>query len=100
MAFLAPWRLIISDWGGFTLDPFVRLAHGLAISENLLGISSVQVDPAFGREHGGKADQECNEAYVYPAQTHAAISLRIVGQIAINAGWLLQGKKQSVCESP
>jgi hypothetical protein len=64
----------------------VRLAHGLAIPENLLGISSVQADQALGREHGGKACQEGNQAYVYPAETHEAISLRTTGQIAINGG--------------
>jgi hypothetical protein len=36
----------------------MRLAHGLAIPENPLGISSVQIHQAMGREDGGKADQE------------------------------------------
>jgi hypothetical protein len=36
----------------------MRLARGLAIPENLLGISSVQVHQAVGCEDSGKADQE------------------------------------------
>ena len=46
--------------GGFTPDPFMRLAHGLAIPEYLLCISSVQIHKAVGRENGGEADQECD----------------------------------------
>ena len=46
--------------GGFTPDPFMRLAHGLAIPEYLLRISSIQVHQALCHENGGEADQECD----------------------------------------
>jgi len=54
--------------GGLAPDPFMRIAHGLAISKYLLRISSVQVHHALGHEHGGKADQECDQANIYPGE--------------------------------
>jgi hypothetical protein len=49
-------------------------AHGLAILSDLLGVPSVQVQQALGREDGGEAEQECEKADVYPGETHGITS--------------------------
>jgi hypothetical protein len=48
----------------------MRLAPGLAIPEDLLRVTSVQVHQALGCEDSGKADQECDQANVGPAEAH------------------------------
>ncbi len=48
----------------------MTLAHRLTIAENLLGILSVQIHYALAREDSREADQERNQADVYPGETH------------------------------
>jgi len=60
---------------GLTPDPFMWLAHSLAILDYLLRISSVEVHQAMSREDRGEANQECNQANVYPAKTHGITSI-------------------------
>jgi hypothetical protein len=56
--------------GRFMPDPFMRLAHGLAVPEDLLGIPSIQVHEAMSREDGGKANQKRDQTDVNPRETH------------------------------
>jgi hypothetical protein len=66
----------------------MRIAPGLAIPEDLLGIASVQVHQAMGCEDSGKADQERDQANVGPTETHETTrALRPFGQNAASPGW-------------
>jgi hypothetical protein len=66
----------------------MRIAQGLAIPKYLLRISSVQVHQALGRKHGGKADQECDQANIYPGKAcHATPTfIWLVGRFSANNG--------------
>lgn len=66
--------------GGLPLHPFMTLAHGLAIPENLLGVASIQIYQAMGCEDSGKADQECKQADVYPRETHRKTPVKPIWQ--------------------
>jgi hypothetical protein len=45
-------------------------AHGLAVLQDLLGISAIQIQEAVGHEDGGEAEKKSEQADVYPRKSH------------------------------
>jgi len=73
----------------------MRLAPGLAIPEDLLRIASVQVHHALGCEDSGKADQECDQANVSPAETHGTTrAIEAVWSKCHQRGWAVMKTEQ------
>lgn len=55
---------------GLALHPFMTPAHGLAVPEDFLSISPIQIQQAVGHEDRGECDEKCEQADIYPGKSH------------------------------
>jgi hypothetical protein len=81
---------------GFMTNPFMTEASSLAISSNLLGVPMAQVQDTLRDQNSAKAEQEREEADIYPCKSHLSLRQWLLFQSSFIRFEPMYSKKNAV----